>query len=416
MKIKTGQGSISVLTLLGIWSISAITSLPGLAVSPILGDLDKIFPHTSDLEIQMLSSLPSLLIIPFVLLSGKLSENKNKIGLLMIGLLIFIASGILYFFAESMMALILISCLLGVGAGMIIPLSTGLIAEFFVGKYRTMQMGLSSSITNLTLVLATFLAGWLANFNWHYPFIVYFLPVFAVILCNFLRPSFLKKHDIVTVSSKLSQDTGENTSLTPSPYLKKGENINKKMLSGLMFIYFMASYIAIIISFNLPFVIQHYNLSSSYAGTMISIFFLAIMLPGFFINKILDLLKNNVIHISFLLLALGLLFVILFKSVFLIVIGVFFVGFGYGIIQPLVYDKTTLAARPEKAVLALAFVMSVNYLAILACPFIVDFFQIIFHEKGVLFPFQLNMVIAVLVAILAFLGRKNSIFSGKSSM
>ncbi|MGL4327096.1 MAG: MFS transporter, partial [Tannerellaceae bacterium] len=175
MRIQTGQGTIPLMTLIAIWSISAITSLPGLAVSPILGDLDKIFPHVSDLEIQMLTSLPSLLIIPFVLLSGKLSESKDKTTILMIGLAIFLASGILYFFANSMLELILISCLLGVGAGMVIPLSTGLIADFFVGEYRTKQLGFSSSITNLTLVLATFLTGWLANYNWHYPFVVYLI-------------------------------------------------------------------------------------------------------------------------------------------------------------------------------------------------------------------------------------------------
>lgn len=38
--------------------------VPGLAVSPILGRLHRIFGHATDLEIQMLTSLPSLLIIP----------------------------------------------------------------------------------------------------------------------------------------------------------------------------------------------------------------------------------------------------------------------------------------------------------------------------------------------------------------
>lgn len=44
MKINTGQGTIPLITLIGIWSVSALTSLPGLAVSPILGELSTIFP------------------------------------------------------------------------------------------------------------------------------------------------------------------------------------------------------------------------------------------------------------------------------------------------------------------------------------------------------------------------------------
>lgn len=75
MQVNTGRGTIPLITLIGIWSISALTSLPGLAVSPILGQLSSIFPKATELDIQMLASLPSLLIIPFVLLAGKLAEN-----------------------------------------------------------------------------------------------------------------------------------------------------------------------------------------------------------------------------------------------------------------------------------------------------------------------------------------------------
>ena len=95
MRIKTGQGTIPLITLIGIWSISALNALPGLAVSPILGKLSAIFPHSTELDIQMLSSLPSLLIIPFIILSGKLTEKVNNIWLLQIGLSIFAVSGVL---------------------------------------------------------------------------------------------------------------------------------------------------------------------------------------------------------------------------------------------------------------------------------------------------------------------------------
>ena len=94
MKINTGKGTISLITLIAIWSVSAITSLPGLAVSPILGDMNNIFPKASDLEIQMLSSLPSLLIIPFVLVAGRLSTGRDKLPILYTGLAIFTLCGV----------------------------------------------------------------------------------------------------------------------------------------------------------------------------------------------------------------------------------------------------------------------------------------------------------------------------------
>lgn len=169
MRINTGKGTISLMTLIAIWSISLTVNLPGLAVTPMLGSLDKIFPHTSELEIQLLTVLPNLFIIPFVLLSGKLSLSKSKISIVVVALAIYLASGILYLFAKSMVDLIVISCLLGVGCGLLIPLAAGLLADTFVGKYRMRQLGIKSGISNIALVIATYVVGWLSHGNWRLP-------------------------------------------------------------------------------------------------------------------------------------------------------------------------------------------------------------------------------------------------------
>lgn len=187
MKVQTGQGTIPLITLIGIWSISALNALPGLAVSPILGKLSTIFPGSTELDIQMLSSLPSLLIIPFIILSGKLTEKINIIKLLQIGLVIFSLSGLLYLLSGKMWQLIAVSALLGIGSGLIVPLSTGLISHFFTGGYRTKQFGYSSAITNITLVMATSLTGYLAEINWHLPFVVYLFPLISIVLSYYLK-------------------------------------------------------------------------------------------------------------------------------------------------------------------------------------------------------------------------------------
>ena len=400
------------MTLLAIWSISAITSLPGLAVSPILGDLDKIFPNISELEIQMLTSLPNLLIIPFVLLSGKMTQSKGKIPMLVIGLCIFLACGILYFFAESITVLIIISCFLGVGAGLIIPLSTGLIADVFSGEERTKQLGLSSSITNITLVFATFIAGWLANYNWHLPFAVYLVPIVCLLLCKFLTASNMKNNanPAAIPQSTTTQNAQSNR------YIKPGQLMNKQLLLGIMMIYFFATFTGMIVTYNLSFLIQSYHLSSEYSGTLISVLFLAIMLPGLFITKLIRILSDLAIVTGFVLISAGLFMIVLFKDIYLIGIATFMLGFGYGIIQPLIYNKTVLTARIQKAVLALAFVMSMNYIALVTIPFINDFFASIFHNHSAIFPFIINAIISGFIAIIAFILRKRVLFSSEGCL
>jgi hypothetical protein len=78
MKVNTGKGSMPLVALVAILSVSAIVSLPGLAISPILEDLDKIFPSASELEVEMLESLPSLMISPLcsLLVDGRCREIR----------------------------------------------------------------------------------------------------------------------------------------------------------------------------------------------------------------------------------------------------------------------------------------------------------------------------------------------------
>lgn len=388
MKIKTGKGVIPLVVLLAIWSVSAIASLPGLAISPILGDLNKIFSSATDLEIQMLTSLPSLLIIPFVLLTGKLSVGKDKLKILIAGLSIFFLSGVACIFAPSMLWLIVISCVLGIGAGMVIPLSTGLIVDYFTGDYRVKQLGLSSSINNLTLVLATIVTGYLANVDWHLPFLVYTLPGVALVLSFFLRrqPSVPEPKESAQLRNK---------------------TIDRRKLAELMLLYVFITYAVLVVTFYASFLVDDYKIDSTFSGVLISLFFLAIMLPGFFINRVISVLKYNVNFVSLMMICVGLLCCGIFKDKTLMIVGCLLTGAGYGIMQPVIYDKAATIAPPRSATLALSFVMSMNYLAVMICPFVVDLFREVFQTHSDRFPFIFNGVLVLCAAAITFLHRDN---------
>lgn len=388
MKIKTGKGTIPLIVLLAVWSVSAISSLPGLAISPILGDLNRIFPKATDLEIQMLTSLPSLLIIPFVLLSGKLSEGRNKLRTLTIGLALFFLSGAACLFAQSMTWLIIISCLLGIGAGMVIPFSTGLIVDYFTGDYRIRQLGYSSSINNLTLVLATIVTGYLANVEWHLPFLVYTLPGISLALSLFLR------------RQPAAEEPEQSAQL-------RHKSIDRRKLVQLMGLYFFITYTVLVVTFYAAFLVDDYKIDSSFSGILISLFFLAIMLPGLFIGRIIRIFRRNLNFVSLLLICAGLLCCGIFRDKTMLIVGSLLTGLGYGVMQPVIYDKAATIAPPRAATLALSFVMSVNYLAVMVCPFIVDLFRHLFATHSDRFPFFLNAVLAAAAAVLIWFRRDN---------
>ena len=403
MKINTGQGTIPLITLIGIWSVSALTSLPGLAVSPILGELSTIFPHATELDIQMLTSLPSLLIIPFVLLAGKLAEKRDFIRLLRVGLWLFAASGVLYLFSSRMWQLMAVSALLGIGAGLIIPLSTGLISRYFTGEYRVRQFGYSSAITNMTLVVATAVTGYLAEVHWRLPFAVYLLPLISLVLSAYL------KKDAASVTIK--QAAAIIPPIQSTPVISGKYGIHIRHLVQLMLFYGLVIYVVLAVTFNLPFLMEAHHFSSGNSGLMISLFFLAIMAPGFMLDSLVKLLGNKTKLYSLLAIAIGLLLIWISPTEWLIVPGCILVGLGYGIIQPLIYDKTVDTAIPQKTTLALAFVMVMNYLAILLSPFITDFFQWIFHTGSQEFPFIFNLCITILIMYWAYAKKEEFLFS-----
>ena len=405
MKINTGQGTIPLITLIGIWSVSALTSLPGLAVSPILGELSSIFPHATELDIQMLTSLPSLLIIPFVLLAGKLAEKRDFIRLLRVGLWLFAASGVLYLFSSRMWQLMAVSALLGIGAGLIIPLSTGLISRYFTGEYRVRQFGHSSAITNMTLVVATAVTGYLAEVHWRLPFAVYLLPLISLVLSAYL------KKDAASVTIK--QAAAIIPPIQSTPVISGKYGIHIRHLVQLMLFYGLVTYVVLVVTFNLPFLMEAHHFSSGNSGLMISLFFLAIMAPGFMLDSLVKLLGNKTKLYSLLAIAIGLLLIWISPTEWLIVPGCILVGLGYGIIQPLIYDKTVDTAIPQKTTLALAFVMVMNYLAILLSPFITDFFQWIFHTGSQEFPFIFNLCITILIMYWAYAKKEEFLFSDK---
>ena len=386
--INTGKGYITRSALFGIWSVSALTSLPGLAISPISEKLSTIFPTATELDIQSLSTLPSLFIIPFILLAGFLSSKVSYTKLLYIGLSIFLSSGILYFLCDSMWQLIAVSVLLGIGAGIIIPLSTSLVSRFFSGEQRSKQFGYISAITNIALVVATAVAGWLADIQWRLPFLVYLVSVVSLILV----PAIKHSERSVSVSE-------ENATLSQA-------YVNYRSLSKYMLYYLFITYLVMVLNINLPFQLGKMGYDSGVSGLFISLQFVAMMLPGFFINRIVKVMGRNVLLWTLLLIGLGLLDIYMNSSLPFIAVGCIAVGFGYGTAQPYIYDITASLASPGKATYALALLMTMNYVAILVSPFGVEAVGDISGNNSFLLPFLVNAVMAFVSLVLLLLRKR----------
>lgn len=405
------------MTYLAIMSISLIVNLPGLAVAPMEGKLKEIL-HAPELEVQLLTTLPNFIIIPFVLLSGKLSEAKHKIPIIVGALLLYAGCAIWYLFAADMTSLIVISCLLGCGAGLLIPFSTGLIAETFAGKIRMKQMGWQSGISNSTVVIATFAVGWLIQGkNWHLPFIVYLAAAIPLIFSLWLKnvpgidtSSRQEQKEMQEDKPKEAVDASSGMQPADAP---TGNGFNMGRIWSLIGVYFLVTFTSIAITNYSSQLTVQYGWPSNIAGDVTSVFFLLVLIPGYILPWFVKRLRGGTFFWTALMLVVGLGLFVFFPQKWAMFVGAGLTGLGYGICQPMLYDKASYTvSNPEKLTMALAFVLTANYLAIAIEPFIISGISELFKIKNEnTFAFILSFALVIAYTIVIIFTRKKFAFS-----
>lgn len=401
--IKTGKQPIPLMTYIAILSVCFIINLPGVAIAPIEGKL-KVLLHVSELEIQLLTVLPNLVLIPFVLIAGKLSDYKHKIPLILFSLILFLGSAIAYMLCDSVTGLIITSCSLGVANGILIPFAMGFIVNSFEGKYRTRNLGIKSATSNFGTVVASFVVGLLIQGNnWHLPFAVYLIAVVPLALCFWLKyiPGFGK----VPLAPASYQSV---SSATTNP-----KGIDYKKIWGLIANNVCVTFITFSIVIYLPQLLQGYNWNPRNAADITAFFFICVLLAGFILERFIKLFKSFVFPLIGIFLLVGIALFTFIKSEWAMYCGSVLAGVAFGIFQPLIYDKTSYAIfDPKKNIYGLSLVLTALYIAIAVEPFCITGIVKIFHitdENH--FAFILSFFIAIGYIILAYIFKNKFTFS-----
>ncbi len=400
--VSNGRGSLPLISLIALLSVSLTVNLPGLAVSPMLGKLADIFPHSTQLEIQLLTLLPNLVIIPLILVSGKITSVRNQTCVLATGLGIFLLSGVLYLFADSMPMLIWLGALLGVGCGLIVPIAAGQLSEWFYGEENTKVLGFKSGTSNGIVILATIFVGWAADISWHTSFCVYLVPIIPLLLLPFMTNTFIRKHlrpDSVSTSTAASSGTAATSSVQKKVFAHP-----ILTLAGVIGLYIALTATSMVFSYYLPFTMKHYGLSTSQVGLATAMFYVTAMIGGFSLTPYIKVTGRAGLYVCIVIMAAGLLMLGFFHTITTYIIGVLLIGLGYGFFQPIIYNKTTEIA-PDKTLSTkyFSYTLAGNYIAVSAVPLIVEFFQFVFHNHTADFPYFLNAALLGIIFVTGLL-------------
>ena len=163
-----------------ILSMSLLTVMAGAAIAPALGIIKAHFSDASAMLVQFIVSMPALLIIVTNLFFLPLSRILRTRAIATTSLLLYVVAGAGCFFVDDIYVLLLLRAVLGISVGLIMPLSTGLLAYYFPPEEQARLMGLSAAMNQMGGVVATLLAGLLATIEWNYAFLIYLLGLIAL--------------------------------------------------------------------------------------------------------------------------------------------------------------------------------------------------------------------------------------------
>ena len=303
----------------GIFTLLFVSSLTIMVGTVIAPSLSGIVEHKNlGFSASWLITLPSLGVVLFAPLVGRLLNKLGTIKLLSLGLVPYAILGFIGAFITNDYLLILDRILLGAATVAIQVSVTAYIADFFTGEARMKMIAWQGMSIELGGVVFLAIGGILGEINWQLPFYIYLLAI----LCLFLVAKTLprKEHKIVDK--------------TTSPVTDKKSKSKVKLI-------FLASLLAMMLFFigfvTLPLYLPNsFDFNESETGySMAFISVIAIITASQMPKMVKKLGDGKTVTLGFIFFMLGYLVLATTMSIPFLVLSLIFIGIGFGFTIPL---------------------------------------------------------------------------------
>ena len=155
--------------------------------TPALSAIQEAFPNAAAETVKLISSIPSLMLCVFSLVSGWMT-TKLSIKKCIKFSSVLILVGILPAFFGGMEFIIFTRVVFGAGYGLIFPLASAVVTDLFEGAKKDAMMGWKSAIGALAGVVFQTLGGVLTSYSWRYSFLGFLLVIPILIMVVIFLP------------------------------------------------------------------------------------------------------------------------------------------------------------------------------------------------------------------------------------
>ena len=356
-----------------ILSMSLLTVMAGAAIAPALGIIKAHFSEANCLLVQLIVSMPALLIIVTNLFFLAISRRLRTRAIATTGLLLYVAAGAGCFFVDDIYVLLVMRALLGISVGLIMPLSTGLLAYYFPPEEQARLMGLSAAMNQMGGVVATLLAGLLATIEWNCAFLVYLMGMIAVAM-------------VWLPDEQLGSDNKRGIPFQPRQLLKFHPSVVGMLL--LMMIFF-------IFPTNFAIIARQQTTLSTEAVTMIMV---GLDVVAFFVGLVFGLLMHTfrqpVKYFAPLFFLLDYA-AYLVPSVVMIIVGSVFIGIANGVGVPYLNTIASIMGGRNSATTVMPLLSAALYLGQFLSPLIVMPLSRLLFGTSLTGPYKVGILLCI---------------------
>lgn len=370
-----------------ILSMSLLTVMAGAAIAPALGVIKEHFSTSPALLVQFIVSIPALLIIITNLFFLNISRHFGTRKIALAGLMLYVLAGAGCFLADDIYVLLTLRVLLGVSVGLVMPLSTGLLAYYYPPEQQAHLMGLSAAMNQMGGVVATLLAGLLAGIGWQWAFLVYLLGVFAIVMVVRYLPD-----------EHLGSANKRGIPFQPRQLLKFHPSVNGMLLLMMIFFIYPTNFA----------ITAHEQMGLGLHTTtliMVGLDLIAFF-AGLVFGQLMQIFRTPIKYFAPLFFLVGYLCFALAHGILLLLVGAVFTGVANGVGVPYLNTIASIKGGRNSATTVMPLLSASLYLGQFLSPVIVTpLAKIVFGDSDVAGAYKFGIVLCVIFLIQVYITR-----------
>lgn len=364
--------------LAAILSLSMATALVGAGISPALNAISQYFTDSPPLAIQMVVSLPSLLMVLVALVFSQISNRVSMRDICVAGLVLYTIGGVWGYAADSMAVMLFTRVLIGAGSGLLMPMSVGLLSYFYNREEQQRLNGYIVVLTSIISIISMVLVGYIASVSWRGCFLVYLFGVPCIWLSWKYIPATILK----------------------SPRNRVSLGLLKRIWPYAVGIFSMTVLYFAMLNNCSGIVTAEGTVDAAYVGVVMSVQTVASLLTGVFLEQIQRFCGRFTKYVIWGTGLLSMAALCVPNNLPCLLVGLFALGVGLAMAVGLFNAHACMACHREESLSVMSVISFTRCLGQFSSPVILTGAQALLGMDGPRFPYYACLILAVVMFLL----------------